>query len=199
LEHLFQHEPDVREAASATQLHVGAKVAGRLLPDVALVYPRFGGHPPLEVAVAIQERCPEARLVYLDDTVRPSGIQAAVEVGVSGYWTKHADFAELAAAVRQVAAGGISFCPAAARCIRGTPPKLECRRLPTGQLSAMLSPRELEVLVLLARGLSAKQCAKRLNLAPSTIDNHKIRLMQKLGVHKTVALAVLAVREGLLD
>ena len=58
---------------------------------------------------------------------------------------------------------------------------------------------ELEVFVHLAHGLSVKQCADRMELSPSTVDNHKSRLMKKLNIHKLVDLALLAFREGLVD
>lgn len=62
-----------------------------------------------------------------------------------------------------------------------------------------MTPREIEVLKLVALGHSVKDCAELLDLAPSTVDNHKARLMKKLGVHKALDLTRLAIREGLVN
>jgi DNA-binding NarL/FixJ family response regulator len=69
---------------------------------------------------------------------------------------------------------------------------------PVNQLVSNLTPRELEMLVRLAQGYSVKQCASSLGIGNSTAGNHKSRLMKKLGVHKSVELARLAIREGLI-
>jgi len=65
-------------------------------------------------------------------------------------------------------------------------------------LHEVLTPREIEVLVYLAQGLSVKECARVMKRSPSTIDNHKTRLMRKLNIHRVVDLARLAVREKLI-
>jgi len=67
------------------------------------------------------------------------------------------------------------------------------------RLRDLLTPREVEVLVYLAQGLSVKECARVMRRSPSTIDNHKTRLMRKLGMHRVVDLARYAVREGLIS
>lgn len=71
-------------------------------------------------------------------------------------------------------------------------------RLGGEHLRDLLTPREIEVLVYLAQGLSVKECARVMGRSPSTIDNHKTRLMRKLGMHRVVDLARFAVREGLI-
>mgnify|MGYP001553824621 CR=1 FL=1 len=63
---------------------------------------------------------------------------------------------------------------------------------------ARLSPRETQVLTMLAAGLSVQQCADRLALSPSTVDNHKTRMMKKLDIHKTPDLVRLARSEGIV-
>jgi DNA-binding NarL/FixJ family response regulator len=63
----------------------------------------------------------------------------------------------------------------------------------------MLTPRETELFTLLAQGLTIKKCSERMGITVNTADNHKTRLMRKLGIHKTVELARLAVREGLIE
>ena len=68
-----------------------------------------------------------------------------------------------------------------------------------GKSLANLTLRERQVMRMLAEGKSVRQCADALGLAPSTIDNHKSRLMKKLSVHRSSQLTLLAIREGLID
>lgn len=78
------------------------------------------------------------------------------------------------------------------------PPTQEPSARDQGGLHELLTPREIEVLVYLAQGLSVKECARVMKRSPSTIDNHKTRLMRKLNIHRVVDLARLAVREKLV-
>lgn len=70
---------------------------------------------------------------------------------------------------------------------------------PDGSPLDQLTPRELDVLRLLASGLSVKECAIALERSTSTVDNHKSRIMKKLGIHRSVDLTRLAIREGLVS
>lgn len=65
--------------------------------------------------------------------------------------------------------------------------------------SSRLTKREVEVWTLIAEGLSVSNCAKQLGIAESTADNHKARLMKKLGIHKSVELTLLAIKSGIVD
>jgi DNA-binding NarL/FixJ family response regulator len=142
---------------------------------------------------------PDLRLLILDETVRTRNIRTALELGIRGYWTKHATFAEIAESVRRLAAGQNSFCPEVDRYLFRTRHGLRYHPAHTGSPLQMLTRRETELLALLAQGLTLKDCSERMGIKLSTVDNHKTRLMRKLGVHKTVDLARLAVREGLIE
>ena len=71
---------------------------------------------------------------------------------------------------------------------------------PEQRLSAIdsLTPRELEIFTHLATGMTVADCAQHLGLSPRTVDNHKVRLMRKLHVHKSLELAWIAIQEGLI-
>jgi DNA-binding NarL/FixJ family response regulator len=121
-----------------------------------------------------------------------------LRVGVAGYMTKHDTFAEIERALRAVAAGRQAFTPHVAARLVSTPAGLRVDSAKGEGLLATLTPREIEVLGCLARGFSVKQCAKMLSIAPSTADNHKASLMNKLTLHKTADLTRFAVRHGLV-
>jgi two-component system invasion response regulator UvrY len=140
---------------------------------------------------------PGVPAVVLDDRFLPVRLRDAVQAGASGYWTVADPFEALAEALEQVAVGESAFCPAAApyvsrqgESVRYAPPANEFGM-------SRISPREMEVLLLLAQGLSVKECADKLDLAPNTVDNHKARLMKRLEVRKVTDLVRIAFREGL--
>jgi len=167
--------------------------------DILLLDMEARTEETLDMARLIDGQRSHCRTLLLDDRVRPAHLCAALGVAAKGYWTKEDPFSELSRAVRQIAAGRLSFCPAARHLLAMTPqgPRFRPRENTPGT-AAGLTRRELEVLALLSEGLTVKQCAERLRLAASTVDNHKVRLMRKLNVHKVVDLVRLAVREGLV-
>ena len=170
----------------------------RFRADAAVIGVGAAHRRMFELARRLRAASHSTRLLFLDEGLRPVNLGAALSAGGLGYWTKHASFEELAAAVRRVAAGQWSFSPAAQRHLHLTPDGPKLRPVARHGPLASLSRRETEVLGLLAEGLRVKECAQRLHLAPSTVDNHKWRLMKKLSVHTLVDLARLAVREGLV-
>ena len=141
---------------------------------------------------------PKTSLLILDETVRTRNIRRALALGIRGYWTKHATFDQIAQAARHLAAGSRSFCPEVDQYLYRTRRGLRYHPAHTGSPLQTLTQRETELLTLLAQGLTLKQCSQQMGISVNTVDNHKTRLMRKLGVHKSVELARLAVREGLI-
>lgn len=92
-----------------------------------------------------------------------------------------------------------SKCQVVGSHVHNAPHALPFYREPEGSDLDLLTPREMGVLKLIAQGNTVKHCAELLALAPSTVDNHKSRLMKKLGVHKSLDLTRLAIREGLVS
>jgi DNA-binding NarL/FixJ family response regulator len=122
-------------------------------------------------------------------------VAALVEAGADGYLLKQAAFGELPAAVRAVAAGETYLSPAVAKQLvahlrRG---QRRERRL------ALLTPRERQVLALLAEGGTSKGAARALGLSAKTVENYRARILEKLGVANSAAAIALALRDGLLD
>jgi two-component system, NarL family, response regulator NreC len=147
----------------------------------------------------IREQYPDIHLLILDENIRTRNIRSALALGICGYWTKHATFSQIAEAVRRLAAGRRSFCPEVDQYLFRTRHGLHYHPAHTGNPLQTLTRRETELLTLLVQGLTIKKCSERMGISVNTADNHKSRLMRKLGVHKTVELARLAVREGLIE
>jgi DNA-binding NarL/FixJ family response regulator len=190
----------------------GIKQALGWRPDVTIVdlsLPDGGG---LLLYQQLQAQRPKMRVVFLDDSLQQSRLAAVQRLQAPGYFTLRDSFEYLVAGLRQILAGRAVY-PAGAEVfvtkpVPGTGPAL-CQTLPNGAPAGQkekpisplsrLSRREMEVLIHLVRGLTVEQCAKQLHLSPNTVDNHKARLMRKLGIHRSVDLIRLALQEKLVE
>jgi DNA-binding NarL/FixJ family response regulator len=175
---------DGRDALSVTQ---AAK------PDVAVVdlsMPLLNG---LDVARQLATRDRGPRTILITMHVEDRYVLDALRAGVRGYVLKKQAAADLVRAIREVAAGRVYLSPgvgsAVAEAIRTGRPVPEER----------LTPREREVLQLVAEGKTTKEIAAILNVSVKTADAHRTRLMQKLDIHDIAGLTRCAIRLGLIQ
>jgi DNA-binding NarL/FixJ family response regulator len=138
---------------------------------------------------------PGTRVLVLSASGEAADVLEAVKAGATGYLVKSASAAELLEAVRRTAAGEATFTSGLAGMLLG-----EYRRLAagsTGQGEPQLTERETEVLRLVAKGLTARQAATRLQLSHRTVQNHVQNAMSKLQVHNRAGLVRYAIEAGL--
>jgi DNA-binding NarL/FixJ family response regulator len=141
----------------------------------------------------ILERRPEVRVVMLTASHDDVVLAAALEAGCAGFVTKSESLDTVLAAVRGAAAGEAVITPALlARLL----PRLGAR---TRGRNPDLTPREREVLVLIARGGTNQQIANELSLSRDTVRNHVAQILSKLGVHSKLQAAAVAVQRGLVS
>ncbi len=164
-----------------------------LKPDVVLCDLHLPGMSGLEITERITRGQLEAKVIIvsvLEDGPLPKRL---LEAGAAGYLGKAGDANELLRAVREVSRGK--------RYLGTTVAQNMALSNVSGSASPFdeLSPRELEVAMLLIQGLRQEEIAKRLSLSAKTVNTHKTRLFQKVGIHDTIALARLAAQYGLLD
>jgi two-component system response regulator NreC len=182
----------VAEAADGLE---AVERAHATLPEVAVIdltMPRLSG---LEAVRRIHAELPRTRILVLTAHEEEEYVLALVRAGAAGYLVKDSAVAELLAAVRALRAGGGYFDPRAARALA------ERYRQPEGAAEdpyGPLSPREREVFHLVVEGRTTKEIAQALGIRVKTADNHRCRLMEKLGVHNTAELVRYAARKGLL-
>lgn len=170
----------------------------RLTPDVLVLDIDMPGLSAFDAARTITSRCPGTRIVFLSAFLHDRYIEEALAVGASGYVTKGQPPQAVADAVRTAAAGGTYFSPEVqARLIVDTD-GIRLAGQPHTKFST-LTPRELEVLRYIARGMSKKEIAETIHLSVKTVDNHSTSLMNKLDIHDRVELARFAIREGLAE
>jgi DNA-binding NarL/FixJ family response regulator len=164
-------------------------------PDVAVIdftMPRLGG---LEAVRRIREELPSTRVLVLTVHEEEEYVLPMVRAGASGYLVKDSAATELLEAVRALAAGKVFFGPQASLALA------EQYRRPPGASDdpyADLTPREREVFHLVVEGKTTKEVGRALGISVKTADNHRTRMMDKLGLHNTAEVVRYAARRGLL-
>ena len=164
-------------------------------PDVAvldLTMPRLSG---LEAVRRIREQSPRTRVLVVTVHEEEEYVLPIVRAGAAGYLVKDSAASELLAAVRAVAAGDKWFGHQAAKALA------EQVRRPPGAADDPyedLTPREREVLHLVVEGKTTKEIGKALGISAKTADNHRTRMMDKLGLHNTAEVVRYAARKGLI-
>jgi len=167
--------------------------AERLDPDVILldlVMPRVDGIAALH---GLRERSPRSRAIVLTTFLDDDKLLPAVRAGAAGYLLKDVEPKELVDAIRTVYAGEALLHPAAAA-------RVMAELVESGRPgpASLLTPRESEVLTLIARGRSNKVIARELGVSEKTVKTHVSNLLGKLGVTDRTQAALYAVREGLV-
>ena len=184
----------IGEAGDASE---GIKAVARLAPDVVLLDLNMPGMSGAEAARILAEETPDVRVLMLTVSEDAEDLFAALRAGACGYLLKNIEAEALIAAIRSAAAGESVISPRMMgkllSGVRAETPAL-AREVPE---SERLTPREGEILALIARGKSNKEIARALEVAESTVKIHVQNLLRKLGLASRVQAAVYAVERGL--
>lgn len=187
---LLAAEPGIEVVGEATDGEQAVALAAVLRPDVVVMDLRMPGMDGDEATARIRSSSPAVRVLVLTTYESDDSILRAVEAGASGYLLKAAPPEEIVAGVRAVARGDTALAPAlAASLVRGM---AERGSAPS------LSPREREVLALVADGLSNPEIAERLFLGEATVKSHLGHVFDKLGVRDRTRAVTRAMELGLL-
>lgn len=182
--------------ATADGVGSAGRRAAAVTPDVVLMDMQLPDGSGTEATAAVLEVSPQTRILVLSASGERDDVLEAVKAGASGYLVKSASRDELLAAVRATAAGQAVFTPGLAGLVLG-----EYRRMSQEPESSPAAPklteRETEVLRLVAKGLSAKQIAKRLSLSHRTVENHVQATLRKLQLGNRVELTRYVIENGL--
>jgi two-component system, NarL family, response regulator DesR len=182
---LLELEGDIQVVASVAAGEEVVPTALRLRPDVALLDIELPGIDGLRAAAALRKVLPSCRVLMLTTFGRVGYLRRAMTAGVSGFLLKDAPSAELAQAIRRVAAGE-----------RVVDPGLALTALSAGDNP--LTPREREVLAAAMEGATLADIAALLDLSEGTVRNHVSVAIQKLGCRNRIEAARLAEKKGWL-
>ena len=190
---LMARMPDVEVAAEASNGREAAKLVRDMEPDIALLdiaMPELNG---LEAAERIHRDSPKTKVIILSMHANEEYVAQALKAGASGYLLKDAATTELEMALKAVAQGQFYLSPSISRQVvdsylHGGPTGLD-----------LLSPRQREILQLIAEGKSTREIAESLHLSVKTIETHRAQLMERLDIHDTAGLVRYALRKGLIS
>jgi DNA-binding NarL/FixJ family response regulator len=190
-------EPGIEVAGEAADGVEAIDAAARLRPDVVLMDIRMPRLDGLEASRRILSGREPPRVVVLTTFDLDEYVYEALRAGASGFLLKDAPEDQLVAAIRVAADGGSLFAPTATRRLIE---EFTRKARPTGFPGVEeLTPRELEVLRLVARGLSNRELARELVVSEHTVKTHVARILSKLDLRDRVQAVVVAYESGLIQ
>jgi len=197
---VLESEPDIEVVAEAQD---GAEVIANteeFVPDVVLMDVRMPKLNGIEAARAIREMVPSVKIVMLTVSDEEDDLFDAIKAGANGYLLKEISIEEVADAIRSVTTGQSLLSPSMASKLLNEFNALAKQADEKPRLAApRLTTRELEVLKLVAQGMSNRDVAEQLFIAENTVKNHVRNILEKLQLHSRMEAVVYAVREKLLD
>ena len=188
---ILSAEADIEVAGEAASADEAVVMARSLLPTVVLMDLRMPGGDGVTATVGVLAAAPSTRVVVLTTYDSDADILRAVEAGAAGYLLKDASRVELVAAIRSAARGETVLAPSVATRL------VDRMRRPAP--ADALSPREIEVLRHVARGLSNAEIGRELLSSEATVKTHLLRAFAKLGVSDRTAAVTTAIASGHLS
>lgn len=193
---LLSAEPELEVVDEASSGNEALSLANELQPDLILLdisMPDLGG---IEVTRRLKEMLPNTRVLILTVHEDESLLQEAIQAGASGYIVKRAVESELIDAIRAVWRGDLYIHPAMTRALlkEMSPSQSSNNEAPVESLT----PRETDVLRLIAQGYTNRQMADMLSISVRTVESHRSNLMGKLDLHSRVELVRYAKENNLI-
>jgi len=186
LRSLLETQSDMTILAEAAGGGAAVQAFEKYRPDVTLMDLRMPDMTGAEATAAIQKKSPNARVLVLTTYDNDEDIFRALEAGAAGYLVKNIDSGPLLETIRSVHAGTYKL------------PQAVADKLAQRRAASELTPRELEVLLLIVKGQANKEIAATLGLAENTVKNHVKMILEKLGVADRTQAATTALQRGLV-
>ena len=198
LRRLLEAESDLAIVGEAETGRQAVQLAIELKPDVVIMdvaMPLLNG---LEATRQILKEAPGIRIVMLSSYSDDEYVRKFTELGAAGYLVKKAPAAELVKAIHEARNGNAFFSPSISRRLMKHYREMLVKGIPAGRCNPLTS-REAEVLQLIAEGSGNKQIAVELGISIKTVERHRQRLMNKLGLHDIAGLTRYAVSKGIVQ
>lgn len=197
---VLESEEGIAVVAEAEDGEDAITKAEELAPDVVLMDVRMPRVSGIQATKAISESVPTAKILMLTVSDEEEDLYDAIKAGATGYLLKEISIEEVATAIKAVVSGQSLISPSMASKLLTEFTSLakradERQSVPTPRLTE----RELEVLKLVAQGMSNREIATELYISENTVKNHVRNILEKLHLHSRMEAVVYAVREKLLD
>ncbi len=201
LKTIIARNPAFDVAGEAGNAEEGFERAKALRPDLAVVDISLpGGQNGINLVRSLKSALPEVRILVVSMHSRMDYITEAFQAGALGYMVKESAGEGLMKALEAVANGEFFLDSTVSReVVLGISKTPDARAVIVDVAYKNLTPREQEILLLLAEGQTAKEIANRLFISPKTVENHRVNIMRKLELQKPMDLIRYAIRIGLID
>jgi DNA-binding NarL/FixJ family response regulator len=169
------------------------RLIGQHQPDVAVIESAISKLNGFEVSARVKRGCPSVNVIVLLTRADDEHLRQALGCGAAGYLTMTASAAELELAIKTVANGQTYISSSATKLLEGV-----ARRGVGNEILEVLTPRQREVLKLIAEGNSTKQIALILKISVKTVETHRMLIANRLDIHDIPGLVVFAIKAGLI-
>jgi DNA-binding NarL/FixJ family response regulator len=192
---LLDRMPDVEVVGEAGEGWEAVAQVAATRPDVLLADVAMPGMGGLEAAERLRREFPDVRVVMLSMHANEEYVLQALRAGASGYLLKDAASVELDLALRAAVSGQTYLSPAISRQMIDS----YMTRVAGGATPEPLTPRQREILRLIAEGKSTKEIAFALTISVKTVETHRSQLMDRLDIHDVAGLVKYAIRAGIVS
>lgn len=197
---VLEAEDDIEVVGEAEDGRDAVERVADMVPDVVLMDVRMPEVDGIEATRLIADSAPSAKIIMLTVSDEESDLYEAIKAGATGYLLKEISIEEVASAVRAVVSGQSLISPSMASKLLNEFTNLAKRADErTSVPTPRLTDRELEVLRLVAQGMSNREIAGELYISENTVKNHVRNILEKLHLHTRMEAVMYAVREKLLD
>ncbi len=190
LRSVLERVPDLVVVGEAASGDAALALVHELAPDLVLTDIAIPGFDGIELTRRIASECPAVKVLALSMHLERRYVVQMLEAGATGYVSKTAGRDELLLGIRAVAAGNRYLCQECAAMLVATPAQ--------GAAQVKLGRREIEVLKMIAKGMTSTAIGEKLFIAPGTVEVHRRNIMRKLELHNIAELTQYAIREGLI-
>lgn len=199
LRSLLESQTDWEVVGEANGGEEAVEMAKLLKPNIVIMETSSPALNLLDVAHRILSSEPEIGIMVFTIHDTEQSLRMAAEAGVRGYVLKSDPEDIVIECVQKICDGGVYFSSSIAQVIMASPASAIGQRRPSSTELSSLTPRQLEVLRLLARGKTNKEIARDLGISSRTVDAHRTHLKKRLNVHSLSELVILALRNHLIE